>query len=277
MQFEELCKKFLADKALEGCAKGTLREYKGRLKELGIFFEENNLQFDSLKEADVSTFFHYLAKKGQKNQTIKNKLSTLCVLVNWSVKLGLREDLEINTYYPKVVTSKISRLSDEELKIFKAYIDGLQENIRAAFYLMLGTGCRVGEVAHLRPVDISLKGKSIYIDIHEAKWGSDRCIPIVDQKAAEVVWKYREELSIDSRPLFRVSKRTLQGYATNFAKKTGITFRCHLLRHTFAALLTEKGVPITTTQFLLGHKSLNMTAHYAHSAIADLSDISATI
>ena len=71
---------------------------------------------------------------------------------------------------------------------------------------MLGTGYRVGEAAHLRPMDISLKGKSIYIDIHEAKWGSDRCIPIVDQKAVEVVWKYREEFSIDSRPLFRVSK-----------------------------------------------------------------------
>lgn len=277
MQFEELCKNFLEDKALEGCAKGTLREYKGRLKELGIFLKDKNLKFESLEKADISTFLYYLTKKGQKNQTIKNKLSTIGVLIKWSVKKGLRDNLEINTYYPKVVTSKISRLSDEELKVFKTYIDGLQENIRAAFYLMLGTGCRVGEAAHLRPTDISLKGKSIYIDIHEAKWGSDRQIPIVDQKAAEIVWKYREELSVDSRPLFRVSKRTLQGYATDFAKKTGINFRCHLLRHTFAALLTEKGVPITTTQFLLGHKSLNMTAHYAHSAIADLSDISATI
>lgn len=277
MQFEEICKKFLADKALEGCATGTIREYKGRLNELGLFLKEKNLKFEDLEKADISAFLHFLTKKGQKNQTIKNKLSTVGVLIKWSVKKGLRENLEINTYYPKVITSKISRLSDEELKVFKAYIDGLQENIRAAFYLMLGTGCRVGEAAHLRPMDISLKGKSIYIDIHEAKWGSDRCIPIVDQKAAEVVWKYREELSVDSRPLFRVSKRTLQGYATDFAKKTGITFRCHLLRHTFAALLTEKGIPITTTQFLLGHKSLGMTAHYAHSAIADLSDISATI
>lgn len=180
MQFEDLCKKFLVDKELEGCAPGTLREYKGRLNELGMFLKENNLKFEDLEKGDISTFLHYLTKKGQKNQTIKNKLSTIGVLIKWSVKKSLREDLEINTYYPKVVTSKISRLSDEELQIFKTYIDGLQKNIRAAFYLMLGTGCRVGEAAHLRPMDITLKGKSIYIDIHEAKWGSDRCIPIVD-------------------------------------------------------------------------------------------------
>ena len=277
MQFEELCKKFLKDKTLEGCAPGTLREYKGRLKEIGNFLEENNLKFETLKKVDISAFLHFLVKKGQKNQTIKNKISTFGVLIKWSVKKGLRDNLDLSEFYHKVVAAKINRLSDEELKIFKIYIDGLQENIRAAFYLMLGTGCRVGEAAHLKPTDISLKGKSIYIDIHEAKWGSDRCIPIIDQKAAEVVWRYREELHVDSRPLFRVSKRTLQGYATDFAKKTGITFRCHLLRHTFAALLTEKGIPITTTQYLLGHKSLSMTAHYAHSAIADLKDISATI
>ena len=180
--------------------------------------------------------------------------------------------------YPKnVKVKRIKRLTDEELKIFKAYIDGLQENARAAFWLMYGSGCRVGEAAHLRPEDITLRGKTVYIDIHEAKWGSDRCIPIIDQTAAEIVWKYRAELEVDNRPLFRVSKRTLQGYATTFAQKTGIPFHCHLLRHTFAALLTEKGVPLTTVQYLLGHKSLGMTAHYAQSALVDLSDLTPKI
>ena len=69
----------------------------------------------------------------------------------------------------------------------------------------------------------------------------------------------------------------VQKLGIDLEKKTGIPFHCHLLRHTFAALLTEKGVPLTTVQYLLGHKSLGMTAHYAQSALVDLSDLTPKI
>lgn len=279
MQFEQIVEKFIEDKCLEGRAAGTIEEYKFRLTEIGNFLDKEKINFKDLKRTDVLNFVRFLQKKGQKNQTIKNKLATFCVLNKWAIKQDIMPSIVITQdCFPKSTdTRRIRRLTNDELDIFKSYIDNLQENARAAFWLMLGTGCRVGEAAHLKPVDVSLRGKSVYIDIHEAKWGSNRCIPIIDKNAARIVWKYREGLTIDSRPLFRLSKRTLQGYATNFSKKTGITFRCHLLRHTFAALLTEKGIPMTTTQFLLGHKSLTMTAHYAQSVIVDLSKIKAEI
>ncbi len=195
------------------------------------------------------------------------------------VKEGIMSEVIVtDDHYPKTTSAKrIRRLSDEDFKHFRHHIDGLRPNIRAAFYLMIGTGCRVGEATHLKPVDVSLRGKSVYINIHDAKWGSDRCIPVTDKEAAQIVWKYREECTIDNRPLFRVSRRTLQGYATDFAKKTGIHFHCHLLRHTYAALLTEKGVPLPTIQYLLGHKSLSMTAHYAQSALTDLTEVTPEI
>ena len=279
MQFEEIVKKFIEDKRLEGRATGTLNEYNLRLTELGKFLNQEKINFKDLNGTHISNFVRFLQRKKQKSQTIKNKLSTICVFNKWAVQEGIIANIVVTQdYYPKITdTKRIRRLTDEELAIFKNYIDGLQENARAAFWLMMGTGCRVGEAAHLKPTDVSLYGKSVYIDIHEAKWGSNRRIPIVDKTAAKVVWSYREGLTIDKQPLFRLSKRTLQGYATDFARKTGITFHCHLLRHTFAALLTEKGVPMTTTQFLLGHKSLSMTAHYAQSAITDLSKIKAEI
>ena len=190
----------------------------------------------------------------------------------------MSEVIVTDEHYPKITSTKrIRRLSDDDFKQFKHHIDGLQPNIRAAFYCLIGTGCRVGEAAHLKPVDVSLRGGSVYIDIQDAKWGSDRTIPITDKEAAQIVWKYREECTIDNRPLFRISRRTLQWYATDFSKKTGIKFYCHLLRHTYAAFLAEKGVPLSTIQYLLGHKSLSMTAHYAQSAITDLSEVTPTI
>lgn len=276
MQTRKIIEEFLNDMKMERKAEGTIIEYRQRLETFCKFLEKEHLDLAIIKSADLSTFVQTLFKNCLKVSTIRSKLSTIHVFIVWSVKKGYMTEVVLTPKdYPKNTTAeRIKRLNDEDIAIFKEYIDTLQPNARAAFWLMLGSGCRVGEAAHLRAEDVTIRGKSIYIDIHDAKWGSDRCIPIVDTKAASIVWKYRTEVEIDSRPLFRLSKRTFQGYATDFAKKTGITFHCHLLRHTFAALLTEKGVPLTTVQYLLGHKSLGMTAHYAQSALVNLSDLS---
>lgn len=262
---------------MEGKSEGTLREYKRRLErvqKLGI-----DLEKECTKTQVLSHILGTELTELSKTSTIRGLLSTLHVYFLWAYSKGYISEVPITPAdYPKnVKVKRIRRLNDEELRIFKAFIDTLQPNARAAFWLMLGSGCRVAEAANLRPDDIILRGKTVYIDIKNAKWGSDRCIPIIDKTAAEIVWRYRAELEVDSRPAFRLSKRTLQGYATDFAQKTGITFRCHLLRHTFAALLSEKGTPLTTIQFLLGHKSLGMTAHYAQSALVDVSDITPKI
>lgn len=279
MQNENLIEKFIQDARLEGKAEGTLTEYRQRLEDIAKYFGEQEKSLASLKNADLQNFIRTLFKEKLKTSTIRGRLSTFRAFNIWAVEKGYMPAVIIDPKdYPKNVSvNRIRRLNDEELAIFKDYINQLQPNARAAFWLMLGSGCRVGEAAHLRPEDVTLRGKSVYIDIRDAKWHSDRCIPIIDQQAAKIVWSYRAELEIDKRPLFRLSKRTLQGYATTFAKKTGITFRCHLLRHTFAGRLTEKGVPLTTIQFLLGHKSLGMTAHYAQSALVDVSEITPEI
>lgn len=276
---QKLINEFIEGQRLEGKAGGTLREYKQRLEEIETYLNNKNLTIQNTKKADLSDYTKTLFKKRQKITTIRGKLSTFRIFCLWAFKKGYIAEVIISPDdYPKNVSvNRVKRLTNEELRIFKAYIENLQENARAAFWLLYGSGCRVAEAAHLRPEDVTLRGKSVFIDIKDAKWGSDRCIPIINEEAAKIVWKYRSELEIDNRPLFRLSKRTLQGYATQFAKDTGINFHCHLLRHTFAALLTEKGVPLTTIQYLLGHKSLGMTAHYAQSALVDLSDITPEI
>lgn len=276
---QKLINEFIEDQRLEGKAGGTLREYKQRLEEIEIYLNNKSLTIQNAKKVDLSDYTKTLFKKRQRITTIRGKLSTFRIFCLWAFKKGYIAEVIISPDdYPKNVSvNRVKRLTNEELHIFKTYIDNLQENVRAAFWLLYGSGCRVAEAAHLRPEDVTLRGKSVFIDIKDAKWGSDRCIPIINEEAAKIVWKYRSELEIDNRPLFRLSKRTLQGYATQFAKDTGINFHCHLLRHTFAALLTEKGVPLTTIQYLLGHKSLGMTAHYAQSALVDLSDITPEI
>ena len=276
---KKLIGEFLDDMKAEGKSAGSLATYRYRLEDIANYYESKNIDVLKDKSVKVSSYIKTLRQKCQKTSTIRAKLSVFRVFCLWAVKKGYMSEAIVDPDdYPKNTTApRIKRLNDEELAIFKSYINTLQPNACAAFWLMLGSGCRVAEAANLRPEDIILRGKTVYIDIKNAKWGSDRCVPIINKTAAEIVWRYRAELEVDSRPAFRLSKRTLQGYATDFAQKTGIGFHCHLLRHTFAALLSEKGTPLTTIQFLLGHKSLGMTAHYAQSALVDVSDITPEI
>lgn len=277
-ELAEIVNRFLQDMKMEGKAPGTIRVYANRLKEFADFLQSQDLGLSEVSHDDIQTYVRYLRKKSQKNTTIKNHLTTFYVLYIWGRKNGVFDQSPLSPAdYPKIRIARIRRLNDEELRLVFEYINTLQENIRAAFWLMLGTGARVGEVAHLTATDVNLRGKAVYIDIEDAKWGSDRCIPITDKQAAQMVWQFRQTVPIDNQPLFRVSKRTLQWYATRLAQDTGITFRCHLLRHTYAARLTEQGVPITTIQYLLGHKSVAMTAYYAQSALVDVSKITPKI
>ena len=265
---------------IEGKAEGTLIEYENRLSRFKKYLIRHKKQLNEINHEDIVKFTREMFKFGLNSTTIKCELSTLYVYSLWAVKNGILNQVPLSPAdYPKTSTAKkrIRRLSDEDIRVFIAYVDNLQENIRAAFWLMYGTGARVGEAAHLTVTDVQLKDRAVYINIKDAKWGSDRCIPILNQQAAKIVWQYRQSVGVTKQPLFRLSRRTLQWYATKFAQETGIEFHCHLLRHTFAAKLAEKGVPITTIQYLLGHRTVAMTAYYAQSALVDMTSITPTI
>lgn len=276
---EEYIEEFLADAKLDGRTASTITTYRQRLKVLARFMRGIDRALGDLSHEDILLFIRQSQQAGKKNQTIKVQLSTFYVFILWGRKKQLISSVPFSPDdYPKTGhQDRIKRLTDEELRTFMAFVDNLQENARAAFWLLYGTGARVGEVAKLTAVDVRLRNKAVYVNIKDAKWGSDRCIPITDRRAARIVWQYRQTVVVDKQPLFRLSKRTLQGYATKFAQETGIGFRCHLLRHTYAAKLTEQGVPITTIQYLLGHKTVAMTAYYAQSALVDVTDITPTI
>lgn len=280
MEIQESFNRFIADMRIEGKAEGTLIEYENRLSRFKKYLIRHKKQLNEISHEDIVKFTREMFKFGLNSTTIKCELSTLYVYSLWAVKNGILNQVPLSPAdYPKTSTAKkrIRRLSDEDIRVFIAYVDNLQENIRAAFWLMYGTGARVGEAAHLTVTDVQLKDRAVYINIKDAKWGSDRCIPILNQQAAKIVWQYRQSVGVTKQPLFRLSRRTLQWYATKFAQETGIEFHCHLLRHTFAAKLAEKGVPITTIQYLLGHRTVAMTAYYAQSALVDMTSITPTI
>jgi integrase len=114
------------------------------------------------------------------------------------------------------------------------------------------------------------------------KNGRSRTVHL-NRKAVEVL----EELSMiragndrarNSPYVFPSRQDTKKGYLFDLRKTLQKTcaiagienFRCHDIRHTYAALCVSNGVDLYAVQRLLGHSDISMTQRYAHLSANDL-------
>lgn len=273
-----LMEEYLKHLQLERKALNTVETYKYHLTAFLSWVYNEGYRLEEMKPVDLLDFKECLLMQNKSERTVNSYISCLRGYFEYLV---LREVIKVNPVTNllriRVPNYRQERLSDSQLAVFCKFIDSLQPNVRAAFYLLIGSGARISEVINLTRSDFRIEKGLLFISIKNAKWGSDRYIPVVDPVAADVVARYINSLDVSSVPVFRMSKRTLQTHATNFSKKYGIPFSCHVLRHTFATLLLENNVPIEKIQYLLGHRSLDMTRHYTQSAYIDVSSINLSI
>lgn len=266
--------KYLKHLAYEGKAINTIETYRYHLLAFDRWLYSYVKSVFELTRSDIFDFKEDLLRQKKSNRTVNGILS--CVR-NYYDFLIMHDELQINpvprSLKVTVLPYNQRRLSDDELSSLVGYIEYLPFHTKAAFHLMLATGARVSEVAQLTKSDFLYKNNSLYIQINNAKYGSNRTIPLMLQDSALIVSHYIEQLEVSSEPAFRCSARTLQRHATNFSQKTGIDFSCHVLRHTFATRLLEKGIPIEQIQHLLGHRSTSMTRHYTQNAFSNFDEI----
>ncbi|MBK7876312.1 MAG: site-specific integrase [Planctomycetes bacterium] len=76
-----------------------------------------------------------------------------------------------------------------------------------------------------------------------------------------------------SNNALRIFRRLLECAEIDRTDTRGHVIDLHALRHTCATRLARSGVPITTTQKLLGHSTVELTArYYTHVEVEDLRD-----
>lgn len=129
------------------------------------------------------------------------------------------------------------------------------EQVRAAIWIALLTGCRRGEILKITKADI---GKtSIRIQAGNTKTLRERTIPIVP---ALRPWLKFVPLGINAEGLktgFRRAREAAGLPDANF----------HDLRHSCASLLINFGTPLEVVRDILGHSTVKTTERYAHLLI----------
>lgn len=264
----------------ENKAHSTIDTYYARLKLFHEFLKESENDPITITPATMILFKNQLLKKGLSERYINSILSVVKNYFDFLILNGERTEfnpvlppLKLRAKYPE---TKI--LTPDQDRQFLAWASNLQKNLYVGFLLMRFGGCRVSEACRLKLSDIRLhQDGALYLNIAGAKWGSDREIPVMNSEAAMIIYEHLTDLEISSLPVTRCSPRTLQTYATQFSNNTGIQMSCHTLRHTFATRLLESGVEIEQIRYLMGHKNINMTAHYTQKAKINFKSIAPTI
>jgi integrase/recombinase XerD len=141
--------------------------------------------------------------------------------------------------------------------------------------LLYATGMRVSELVGLRPADVNLEASYLTCT---GKGDKQRIVPIGDQ-AAGWVGRYAQDgrpqlLRRRSSPRLFVNARggaaltrvgfwkILKGYAIQAGLPA--TLSPHVLRHSFATHLLERGADLRAIQMMLGHADLSTTQIYTH-------------
>jgi integrase/recombinase XerD len=146
---------------------------------------------------------------------------------------------------------------------------------RALIEVLYATGLRVSELINLKPQDVNLE--SGYLTT-TGKGRKQRLVPLGDE-AASWVTRYLKE----SRPVL-LKKRSSPRLFVNANRGTGLTrvgfwkilkayglqagltgaLSPHVLRHSFATHLLERGADLRAIQMMLGHSDLSTTQIYTH-------------
>ncbi len=165
----------------------------------------------------------------------------------------------------KRVVQRLSREEEDRL-ISQAYCDKSEHGL--LIKTLFQTGTRVSEFVAIKVEDFYFE--ELMILIEKGKGGKSRYVPILPALAQELkthLDNRKTSYLFESNRSLPFSPRRIQQIVKTTAEKAGITKNVypHLLRHTVATFLLEKGMSLEQIQKFLGHSRLETTQIYAES------------
>ena len=240
-------------------------------------------EFADLSSAFIRSWIVYLIEGGMKNKSVNRKLASLRTFYKWMRKEGLIDHSPMTKVHgPKnekhlPVFAKESELLPSKIEeLFSDDYSGKRDALMLELFYQ--TGIRLSELIGLTLKDI--QGNQIKV---LGKRNKERIIPISDDLVQQIqeYLEFRREISskcenlllLDSGnklyPTFAYRKINYYlGKVTSLDKKSP-----HILRHTFATHMLNRGTGLETLKDLLGHANLSATQVYTHNSFAQLNSI----
>jgi integrase/recombinase XerD len=170
---------------------------------------------------------------------------------------------------PKTRKHVVARLSREEERKLIAHAYRVQGTRGLLIKTLFQTGARVSEFVNMKADEVFFEEQMILIS--KAKGGKSRYVPMLPQLAQELRTYLGHRTTgylFETVQHTQYSPRRIQQIVKETAADAQITKRVHphLLRHSVATTLLERGMPIEQIQKFLGHSKLETTQIYAESS-----------
>ncbi len=225
-------------------------------------FRKNALVSDVDYQFLVS-YDKWLRESGIAHNTRISRLRLLRALLNEAIKRDIIQANPFDRFRIQQMVSKKGFLPPAQLrKLERLELKGREEKVRDAFLIGCYTGMRFSDIVTLRNEHI----KGGWLTKKMVKTGFMVELPISELfggKMLELIARYNGNVERVTKALGSNAavNKVLRQLLNSIGAESKITF--HSSRHTFATLLGQSGVQLTTIQKLLGHQKLQTTQIYS--------------
>jgi integrase/recombinase XerD len=256
----------------------TVENYSRDLVALARFADGVGVGVDALSRQDLEAFVRHLMSSGLSPRSTARAVACVrgfyrFLVLDRRLEASPADDLHAPRAWPALPRF----LSIDEVdRLLAAPAVGAPLGLRdrAMIEVLYATGLRVSELVGLRAVDLNLDAGYLTCT---GKGDKQRLVPIGDQAVAWVRRYVRDgrpallkarsspRLFVNARggPLSRVGFwKILKAHGTRAGLPRGLS--PHVLRHSFATHLLDRGADLRAIQMMLGHADLSTTQIYTH-------------
>ena len=263
----------------KGLSANTVSAYRRDLMKFSDFAQKRKLSLEAVRSDELMDFLAGLYRQRLESKSVARHLVSLRNFFRFAQTQELiAEDPSVNLESPKIRRSLPGYLRLEEVERLLAQPDGKTPfgmRDRAMLEVLYSAGLRVSELIGLRVSDLDTKVGCVRCI---GKGDKERIVPI-GKKALGMVERYLREArpkllgkATNSPTLFvnrrggALSRVGVWKILSSYGRRAGlrVALTPHMLRHSFATHLLERGADLRSVQLMLGHADISTTQIYTH-------------